>query len=272
MPDREPTSSAADVQSSVRMDDLTLADDEALAPADRALPPPSARSSTGFAGGTLPGSALPLPAAPSGAEPGRIQTWFDAVSEVSLPTGDGSLAAERDAAHAFQRLAKADNTRRAYRAAVAAWCDWCAKRNLPPLPGSSQDVAAFLASERLRGLKANTLDLRRAGTRYLHRVGAVPCRPLTPASRRPLRAFDEAAGKGEPPRNKAAATAGIIEQFLAPIPEDLRGLRDRALILVGFAGALRRSELAAIQMRHLERTEKGVRLVLPRRRVRRARP
>lgn len=229
------------------MDDLTLGADEALATVDRVLPP-----------------ALPLPAAPIGAEPDRIRTWFDAVSEVSLPTADGSLAAERDAAHAFQRLAKADNTRRAYRAAVAAWCDWCAKRNLTPLPAVSQDVAAFLASERLRGLRANTLDLRRAGIRYLHRVAGCPvptddaCVSETIAGIR-----RDAVGKGELPRKKAAATVGIIEQFLAPISEDPRGLRDRALILVGFAGALRRSELAAIQMRHVERTEKGIRLLLP---------
>jgi integrase len=208
--------------------------------------------------------ALPVPAAPIGDTPHRIRTWFDDVSAVTLPTADGSLSAERDAAQAFQRLAKADNTRRAYRAAVAAWCDWCARRNLPPLPGTSHDVAAFLASERLRGLKANTLDLRRAGIRYLHRVAGCPvptddaCVSETIAGIR-----RDAAGKGETPRKKAAATAAIIEQFLALIPDDLRGRRDRALILVGFAGALRRSELAAVQMHHIERTEKGIRLLLP---------
>ena len=45
--------------------------------------------------------------------------------------------------------------------------------------------------------------------------------------------------------------------MLAPIPDDLRGLRDRALLLVGFAGALRRSELAAILLGDLEHTDQG---------------
>jgi hypothetical protein len=49
---------------------------------------------------------------------------------------------------------------------------------------------------------------------------------------------------------------------LTPIPNDLRGLRDRALILAGFAGALRRSELAAIRVEQLEKTECGLRLTL----------
>jgi hypothetical protein len=43
----------------------------------------------------------------------------------------------------------------------------------------------------------------------------------------------------------------------------LRGKRDRALLLVGFAGALRRSELAAIRIDHLEKTDRGLRLTIP---------
>ena len=73
----------------------------------------------------------------------------------------------------------------------------------------------------------------------------------------------QAASQGFAPRKRTAATAGILRQILAPIPADLRGLRDRALLLTGFAGALRRSELAAIRVEHLEKTERGLRLTLP---------
>lgn len=52
--------------------------------------------------------------------------------------------------------------------------------------------------------------------------------------------------------------------MLAPIGEDLPGLRDRALLLLlGFAGAFRRSELAGIQIAHLEPSEHGLRITLP---------
>ena len=51
----------------------------------------------------------------------------------------------------------------------------------------------------------------------------------------------------------------MLRELLAPIPDDLRGLRDRALLLVGFAGALRRSELAGILLGDLERTDQGLR-------------
>lgn len=72
-----------------------------------------------------------------------------------------------------------------------------------------------------------------------------------------------AAQAGELPAKKAAATATILRRLLAPIADDLRGRRDRALLLVGFAGALRRAELAAIRLEHLEPTPRGLRLTLP---------
>ncbi len=58
----------------------------------------------------------------------------------------------------------------------------------------------------------------------------------------------QAARQGQTLRKKVAARAGILRQILSPAPHDLSGLRDRALILTGFAGARRRSELAAIRV------------------------
>jgi integrase len=207
---------------------------------------------------------LTLPDAPIGGDARAVRIWFDETVDAIEPVMDGTLAAERDAAKVFQRMAKAENTRIAYRAAVRAWCAWCEHRGLTPLPASGADVATFLAAERRRGLSPNTIDLRRAAIRYLHRAAgcAVPtgdvCVAETVAGIR-----RDAARKGEAPEKKAAATASIIRQMLAKIPDDLRGLRDKALILVAFAGALRRSELVAIRVERLEQTERGLRLTIP---------
>ena len=207
---------------------------------------------------------ISLPDAPIGGDARAVRIWFDETVDAIEPVMDGTLAAERDAAKVFQRMAKAENTRIAYRAAVRAWCAWCDHRGLTPLPASGADVATFLAAERRRGLAPNTIDLRRAAIRYLHRAAgcAVPtgdvCVAETVAGIR-----RDAARKGEAPEKKAAATASIVRQMLAQIPDDLRGLRDKALILVAFAGALRRSELVAIRVERLEQTERGLRLTIP---------
>ena len=203
-------------------------------------------------------------AAPVGMAPDLVRNWFDGAVEASEPVLDGTLASERDAADTYRRMAKAENTRRAYRAAVRAWCSWCALHGLAPLPASGQDVAAFLAGERGRKLSPETLKLRRAAIRYLHRAAGCPvptddvCVSETMAG-----ITRDAARKGVVPRKKVAATATILRRLLAPIPSDLRGLRDRAVLLMGFAGALRRSELAAIRFDHLEKTDRGIRLTLP---------
>jgi site-specific recombinase XerC len=205
-----------------------------------------------------------LVAAPVGATPDRVRAWFDHAVEASEPVTDGTLASERAAADTYRRMAKAENTRRAYRAAVRAWCAWCAQHDLPPLPASGADVAAFLAGERGRQLLPETLKLRRAAIRYLHRAAGCPVPTDDVCVSETMAGISrEAAKQGVVPRKKVAATTTILRRLLEPIPEDLRGIRDRAVLLVGFAGALRRSELAAICFEHMEKTDRGIRLTLP---------
>ena len=183
----------------------------------------------------------------------------DAAAAVILAF-DGSL----DTARAYARHAKADNARRVYRAGVRAWCAWCDVRDLPCLPASSTDIVAFLVAGRGRGMSVNTIDLRRASICYLHYIAglAVPTAEAL-AGETMAGIHRQAADAGEQPVKKVAASASILRQILAPIPDDLPGLRDRALLLVGFTGALRRAELAAIRVEHLEMRERGFRLTLP---------
>ena len=120
----------------------------------------------------------PLPAA-APAAPHAVRTWFDALTEADLPAPDGTLATARRAADALARRAKAANTRRAYRAAVRAWCDWCARHDLPALPATPADIAAFLAEARhpappAAPLGVNTVRLRAAAIRYLHVLARLP--------------------------------------------------------------------------------------------------
>jgi hypothetical protein len=113
-----------------------------------------------------------------------VRDWFDIAAEVATPDHDGSLgtpslarSVARNAALAFARRAKAENTRRAYRAGVPAWCD---QHGLPCLPARGADVVAFLAAERGRGLRVNTVELRRAAIRYLHVIAGCPARNSPP--------------------------------------------------------------------------------------------
>ncbi len=214
-------------------------------------------------GDVLPPALLAL--APVGRSAPEVRAWFDDAAQAAIPGYDGTLGAARAAALAYARRAKAENTRRAYRAGVRAWCEWCDAHALPCLPARAADVVAFLAAERGRGLSVNTVDLRRASIRYLHFIAGCNV-PTAEAQVAETMAgiHRDAADSGDVPAKKLAATAGILREILAPIGADLAGLRDRALLLVGFAGALRRAELAAIRVEHIEARERGLRVTLPR--------
>ena len=64
--------------------------------------------------------------------------------------------------------------------------------------------------------------------------------------------------KGTRPNRKAPATASAIAAMLEQLPDTLTGLRDRALLLLGFAGAFRRSELVDLKVNDLERRPRGL--------------
>lgn len=231
-------------------------------PAGHALPPTDKVDPEGDLASALPiGIVALIPDAPVGGPPNAVQSWFDAAAAAAKTENDGSLAAAHDSARVYRGRAKADNTRAAYRSAVRAWCAWCTVHHVSPLPASSRDLAAFLAAGRDHGLAGNTLKLRVAAIRFLHRAADLPSPTDTAEISETMAGIRRDAPN---PEKKRAATLTVLRELLAPIPDDLRGLRDRALLLVGFAGALRRSELAAIQLNDLLRTDQGYELTLRR--------
>ena len=223
-----------------------------------------------------PGVPACLPAAygtqsdaPLGATPAAVRAWFDAALNSAIPDADGTLATAQQTAKILARHAKADNTRRAYRAGVRAWCAWCG-RTWP-------DPAARPAGRHRRLPRRRTLPPRRGkAARRQHtaaqgrrdRLPALPRRLPLPHlhgdGHRDLRWARPAGQAGRPgSRPKLAAKIGILREILAPIVDDLPGLRDRALLLLGFAGAFRRAELARIAVGDLEAAEHGLRITLP---------
>ena len=198
---------------------------------------------------------------PAGADPDAVRDWFELETIVDLPAPALSFAEAEAAAADYRRAARADNTRRAYRAGVAAFTEWCAIHRQTALPASPATVAAFLAAEAGRGLAVNTLRLRHAALRYLHLLAGYPpptASPLVSATFAGIRRAHR-----RPLRKKTALVLDPLRAAIRAIPDTLPGLRDRALLLVGFAAALRPSELAGLDIAALTRHEDGITLFLP---------
>jgi site-specific recombinase XerD len=170
------------------------------------------------------------------------------------------LEPEIESAAAYARAEKAAATRRAYRSDFALFRCWCETKRLPALPASPEAVAAFLAVEANRGAKVATISRRLAAIRYAHKLAGHEPPTNSEAVKATLRGIRRTAGSA--PARKTPATADKLVAMVAKAGTDLKGLRDRALLLLGFAGAFRRSELVALSIADLEFCAGGLRVII----------
>jgi integrase len=159
----------------------------------------------------------------------------------------GRLGALAETAKAYARSAQADNTQRAYAADWRQFASWLRRQGLAEKPPDPEAVGLYLAAQVERGgaeLSVATLERRLSGIAWRYRQLGVPldirdrhiATVLAGIRRRHAR----------PPLQKAAIFADELLAMLAVLDMDLRGLRDRAILAIGFAGGLRRSEIVGL--------------------------
>lgn len=181
----------------------------------------------------------------------------------NLPVATGAdLAEARRATAEFLRSSKSTATRRAYAADWQHFETWAVSHSLASLPANPEHVAVYLAGLATGGKKLSTIRRRCAAIAHIHERAGHD----NPAAHIGVRSTVEGIARqiGSASTKKAALTADMLERVLRKIPTDLPGLRDRALIALGFAGALRRSELVALDVEDIARHPKGIVLTIRR--------
>jgi site-specific recombinase XerD len=151
---------------------------------------------------------------------------------------------------------KSAATRRAYRSDWAHFTRWCDGMGAMALPSLPQTVAGYLAHLADSGRKASTIGRRMAAIAYAHRLKGFDTPTASEAVHAVARGIRRRIGVAS--AQKAPATAAAIGAMLEHVPDSLIGRRDRAILLIGFAAALRRSELAALQVSDIETHPDGV--------------
>jgi site-specific recombinase XerD len=140
--------------------------------------------------------------------------------------------------------------------------EWCQGKGVSALPASPATVAAFLAHEADRGSRAATITRRCAAIRYAHRLADLEPPTNSEHVRATLRGIRRTVGAA--PARKAPVLAEAARAMALSAPDGLKGLRDSALLLLGFAGAFRRSDLVALDVADLEETEDGFKITIRR--------
>jgi integrase len=166
-----------------------------------------------------------------------------------------------ETARDYARGAKAAATLRAYAADWRHYIAWCRRRELEPLPPDPQVVGLYLAASASEppapGKKPNAV---RTIERRLSAIAwncAQRGQPLDRADRHIAEVMSGIRRRhGRPPDQKEAVFAEDLMRMVATLDHGLRGLRDRAILLIGFAGGLRRSEITGLDCGP-EQTEEG---------------
>ena len=166
-----------------------------------------------------------------------------------------------DAAAGYAKASRSAATWRAYEADWKTFQGWCHAVDLPALPATSHTVALFIAAEAKLGRAPATLGRRLAAIRLMHIGAKYPSPHDAIEVDEVLRGIRRAWKR--PPTQKAPAVDDEIKRMVDAVePQTLRGLRDRALLLLGFAGAFRRSELVALDTDHLTAQDEGLSVLI----------
>ena len=178
----------------------------------------------------------------------------DEPESITLPSqlaGSGSLDRLVDTAKDYARQATAKNTNAAYKADWVHFSSWCRRRGADPLPPSPELLGLYIANcaspdDGAPALSVSTIERRLSGLgwHYQQRGFAL--------DRKDRHIATILAGikrvHGRPPVQKEAVLADDILNMIATLSFGLRDQRDRAILLVGYAGGLRRSEIVSLDI------------------------
>lgn len=174
---------------------------------------------------------------------------------------------------AYVEAARAPNTLRGYRSDWSEFGSWCERTGVEPLPASASTIAGYLVELARAGAKVGTMSRRLSAIRFAHQLRDLP----DPTRGARVRAVWEGIRRthSRPPDQAAPLMPPQLFDVVDSCPTrrvwktraaepDLAGLRDRALLLVGFWAALRRAELAGLDVEHVDAHDRGLVLSLPR--------
>ena len=165
------------------------------------------------------------------------------------------------AARQYALKSRAKSTWRAYHCDWQQFETWCRSVELQVLPAAPETVSMFIASQATAGLNPSTLTRRLSAIRLVHLGAGHPSPHNTIQVTEVMHGIRRSWAR--PPERKAPAIDQEIKRMVETVDQKTaKGLRDRALLLFGFAGAFRRSELVALSTWNFEYREEGVKVTI----------
>jgi site-specific recombinase XerD len=152
--------------------------------------------------------------------------------------------------------AKATNTKRAYRGDWDRFVAWCIDVGTDYLPASSQTVAAYLVRLAREGRRVSTVERAAAAISQAHQMAGEVPPTSSVVVRETMKGLRREVGTAQ--SQKAPVMAEHLRRMVEHLPWTPLGLRDRALLLLGWSGAFRRSEIVALNVEDIEESPEGM--------------
>lgn len=147
------------------------------------------------------------------------------------------------------------NTIRSYRVGWDQFTAWCDRHGMDSLPARPETVALFVA-DLASSVKPATIDARLAAISAAHRADGHDSPTKAEAVRLVRRGVRRKVGTAQ--RQAQPVSVPDLRQMVDGLGDDAASHRDRALLLIGFAGALRRSELVDLDAADIEEGPDGL--------------
>jgi site-specific recombinase XerD len=195
----------------------------------------------------------------------ELQLWADDVGEAVVvevvEDAETSLVVLEERARSYEAESKSANTWRAYRSDLRHFGAWCASRGVVAMPAAPETVRLYLV-DHAGSLAISTLRRRLSAISEAHVAAQVPNPTVSPVVRFAWEGMRRTHGSA--PRAKEAAVTEVVAAMVKPLGQSLIDVRDRAILLIGFAGAMRRSELASLGFSDIAETGDGLRITVGR--------
>jgi site-specific recombinase XerD len=185
-----------------------------------------------------------------------------AAALIPAPRPGLTLHFQIERVEAYVQQSRAASTLRGYRADIRDFRSWCQEHMAVALPAEPRTVCAYLAAVADRGLKVGSIQRRLSAIAAAHTAADLDSPTQKAAVKLCMAGIRRALGVAQ--EGKAALLTSDIAALLAHLPKNLLGIRDRAVLLVGFAGAFRRSELVALDIRDLDFSAEGLKVLIRR--------
>lgn len=154
---------------------------------------------------------------------------------------------------------KSEATKRAYAADLRKFSRWCASVELQSLPADSETIALYLVHLDQIGRKPSTIGRALTALSQAHVLAGHPT-PIDGRVRELKKGMHRL--RGTTRNKKKPLTIDRLRRCIEHTPNDFPGVRDRAILLVGWTGALRRSEICNIDFEDIEELPEGFALTL----------